>query len=340
MKSREKLEEFLKEIERELGGLPKDLHVTRMCCALVAVSYGKIVKAEKPRLKYCPLRVSDKLYKFKNFDQEEVCEAIRLKISRFGYFTPNRELSRESIEVPYGASEMMKCALEKKAIDAAVIVCEGAGTVVTSSPTLVQGIGARMTGVFYTTPIPEIIRRIEDVGGYVVFREAARIDQIEGVRKAIELGYKKIAVTVNGYLGEALSEFRRLEESNDLSVTILVVCTTGIGKERAEEIAEYADLAWSCASLHMREVVGRKAKIQIATKIPVYVLSEKGIDFLSSYSDENLRRFMGGGKKYLISGAHHFMKNYRRIKMGNFDTYFGEVDGLPLRVEDEPAPLI
>jgi len=339
MKSREKLEEFLKEIERELGGLPRDLHVTRMCCALVAVSHGKIIKAEEPRLKYCPLRVSDKLYKFKNFDQKEVCEAIRLKISRFGYFTPNRELCRESVEVPYGASEMMMYALKRKAIDAAVIVCEGAGSVVTSNPRLVQGIGARMTGVFYTSPIPEVIRRIEEMGGYVVSRETARIDQIEGVRRAIELGYRDIAVTVNGYLGEDLSELRRLEEGNNVSVTSLIVCTTGVEKERAEEIAKYADLAWSCASLYMREVVGREAKIQVATRIPVYVLSEKGIDFLSSYSAESLRGFMVEGKKYLVSGNHLLMKSYRKIKMGDFETYFGEVKELPLRVKDEPTPL-
>jgi hypothetical protein len=33
------------------------------------------------------------------------------------------------------------------------------------------------------------------------------------------------------------------------------------------------------------------------------------------------------------------MKSYRRIKVGDFETYFGEVDELPLRVRDEPTPL-
>jgi putative methanogenesis marker protein 8 len=339
MGSREKLREFLEGIERELGGLPKDLHVTRMCCALVAVSQGKVIKVEEPRLKYCPLRVNDKLYGFKRFDREEVCRAILLKISKFGYFTPNRELCREGIEVPYGASEMMKYALEKKAIDAAVTVCEGAGTIVTSNPKLVQGVGARMTGVFYTTPIPEVIRRVEEAGGHVVFRETARIDQIEGVKKAVELGYRRIAVTVSGYLGEELSELRRLE-GKEVSITALIVCTTGMDEERAEEVARYADLVWSCASLYAREVVGREARIQVATKIPVYILSEKGVDFLSSYSSEDLGRFVERGKKYLISGNRRLMKNWRRIKMGDFDTYLGEVDELPVRVEEEPAPLI
>jgi hypothetical protein len=96
--------------------------------------------------------------------------------------------------------------------------------------------------------------------------KVAKIDQIEGLRRAIELGYKKIAVTINGYAGEDLSEVKRLED--DVSITSLVVCTSGIEKERAEEITSYADLAWSCASLYMREIVGRKARIQVATKIP------------------------------------------------------------------------
>ena len=57
----------------------------------------------------------------------------------------------------------------------------------------------------------------------------------------------------------------------------------------------------------------------------------KEIDFLSSYSGENLRRFVGG-KNYL-----------RKIteENGDFDTYFCEVDELPVRVEDElPSHLI
>jgi hypothetical protein len=34
------------------------------------------------------------------------------------------------------------------------------------------------------------------------------------------------------------------------------------------------------------------------------------------------------------------MKNPIKMKMGNFYTYLGEVGKLPLRVEDEPNPLI
>jgi hypothetical protein len=47
MRGKVKVEEFLKEIEKELRELPKDLHVTRMCCSLIAISEGKIIKAEE-----------------------------------------------------------------------------------------------------------------------------------------------------------------------------------------------------------------------------------------------------------------------------------------------------
>ncbi len=41
---------------------------------------------------------------------------------------------------------MISFALRKKAIDAAVVVCEGAGTIITNKPEVVQGIGARSRG--------------------------------------------------------------------------------------------------------------------------------------------------------------------------------------------------
>jgi len=63
---------------------------------------------------------------------------------------------------------MMMYALKKGGIDAAVTVCDGAGTVISDSPSLIQGIGARMNGLFYTTPIPEVIQRIKGQKGFVV----------------------------------------------------------------------------------------------------------------------------------------------------------------------------
>jgi len=51
-------------------------------------------------------------------------------------------------------------AMRKNVIDSAVLVCDGAGTVIVNRPEIVQGIGARMNGLFYTTPIKNMIVRL------------------------------------------------------------------------------------------------------------------------------------------------------------------------------------
>jgi putative methanogenesis marker protein 8 len=340
MKGEIRLEQFLKEIEKEKGMLPKDLHITRMCCALVAVSNGKVIKVTEPGLKYCPLASS--LYKLFETSslKEEIAGAVMANISDFGFFTNRRELCRKSVAIPYGASEMMMYALEKGGIDASVIVCDGAGTVITSNPSLVQGVGARMNGIFYTSAIEEVTREIGERGGHVLYPKTAKIDQISGLKKAIELMYRKIAVTINGFAGEGLSSIKEIEEKTDASITSLVICTTGVTKSRAEEIEKYADIVWSCASIQIREIVGKEALVQIGVKIPVYVLTQKGIDFVSKYSSKEFKENIEIGKKYLISGDHRMVINPRRIKMGDFETYIGEVIDLPVRVEDEPKPLV
>jgi putative methanogenesis marker protein 8 len=121
-------------------------------------------------------------------------------------------------------------AMKERIIDSAVVVCDGAGTVVVDKPEIVQGIGARMNGLFYTSPIGNIIKRLKETGADVVFPDA-KINQTEGIIKAAELGYKKIAVTVNACMDDNLSEIRKIERDRNISVVLLVICTTGITKK-------------------------------------------------------------------------------------------------------------
>jgi putative methanogenesis marker protein 8 len=272
--------------------------------------------------------------------KEGISRALRSKITQFGHFTKKRELLRNDIAIPFGASEMIMYGLQRKGIEAAVTVCDGAGTIITAEPSLVQGIGARMNGLFYTSPVKEVIRRIGENHGFILCPRTAAIDQISGIKKAVELGYRKVAVTINGFAGEDLHKVREVERQTNSFVTILVVCTTGVERERAEEIGEYADLVWSCASLHVRDVVGKRATLQIAVKIPVFVLTRRGIDFVSYYSSPEFGKSIEEGKRYIIMG--HLKSNVhnpKKIRMDNFDTYLGEIDQLPSRVEDEPRPL-
>jgi len=77
----------------------------------------------------------------------------------------------------------MMTGLKRGLIDSTVTVCDGAGTVITDNPELVQGMGALMSGLIETEPIEEIIEGIESRGGIVLDKEKAGIDQVSGLRK-------------------------------------------------------------------------------------------------------------------------------------------------------------
>ena len=318
----------------------KDLHIIRFYSSYVAISEGKVISITEPYMSYCPLVES--LYRnigrFNHHQdvKDTIMKAVEEKIHKFGHFTKNRELIRNDIAVPYGASEMLMYAMRKKIIDAAVIVCEGAGTVIVNKPEVIQGIGARMNGVFFTTPIGKIISELEKYGCHVVFSRAA-INQIEGVKKAVSLGYKRIAVTINASMEESksLSVLREIEGSRDVLVTSLAVCATGINEEKIKELSEYADLVWSCASSELREIIACRAIVQISKKIPVFVLTKKGLEFLSGYSsNKKFIRNLILDKQYIISND----REGKSIKMGRFNVYITE-SSLPVRDEKEPKLL-
>jgi putative methanogenesis marker protein 8 len=331
----EPVERILKDIDKDKL-VYDDLHILRFYSSLVVVSGGKVVEVFEPSLKYCPL--ANSLYKdFRTLDttdplvfKKTVCKAIEEKISQFGFFKENRKIYQSEISIPYGASEMLMYALRKRQIEAAVTVCDGAGTVVSSSPEIVQGIGARMNGLFFTTPFRAVVERLERNNCMVV--PGGRIDQIQGVKMAIRLGYKNIAVTINGYLGANLNEIREIEKSCNVSIVILVVCTTGIGKRRIREIKRYADLVWSCGSNNIRSIVGQKAILQMSCVIPVFVLSLKGMYFACSYFSGCEKMQIDTGKKYIIS---HTPLD-KEITVGNFNAYLCETK-LPVRSDNEPC---
>jgi putative methanogenesis marker protein 8 len=312
-----------------------DLHITRNFSSFVAISDGKVIDMTDPWMKHCPLH--NMLYeKLDSADLAEIKAGIRNaveeKITKFGSFTGKRELQREDIAIPYGASEMMMYAIDRSAIDATVTACDGAGTVIADTPVLVQGIGARMNGLFYTTPIKEVIEKIESQNGIVVFPETADINQIKGLKRAAQEGYRNIAVTINGFTEEDISRVREIEAKYSMTAVCLIVCTTGVSQERADHIARYADLVWSCASDKVRETVGKTSILQITLGIPVFVLTQKGLAFVSSYSSNPaILQNLAPSKQYLIAGN---VKG-TPITMGTFSTYLSEAK-LPVRSQREP----
>ena len=330
-------------IYRILKNISKDkiannnLHIVRFYSSFVTVSGGKVIKVSDPKLKYCPL--ANSLYKnFRILDTEDrrafknsVRDAIEEKISQFGFFTEDREIYQNDISIPYGASEILMYALRKRQIEAAVTVCDGAGTVISSNPEIIQGIGARMNGLFFTTSFPSLVKRLEENNCVVI--PGGKIDQIEGIKRAIQLGYRNIAVTVNGYSGENLSEIRELERMHDLSIKIMVVCTTGTGKNRILEIKKYADLVWSCGSEDIRNIIGKEAVLQMSIIIPVFVLTRKGINLVRSYlSSTKMILEFDNERQYIVS---HIPQGHA-IVAGNFNAYLCETT-LPLRSIKEPC---
>ena len=237
--------------------------------ARVLVENGKVAVLTDPAVCSCPYVKA--VYKIDKIDREAVKRIVEQKIRDYGYFTPNRCLKSDLI-VPFGSSEMISSVMGDL-IDCAVVVCDGAGSVITWNPELVQGIGARMNGLIRTSPIKEVIERIKKEGGDVL--EDPRIDQVEAVKKAVKMGFKRIAVTVIGLHARSIAELREVERKNGISLCIFSTCNTLV-KEEDLKYLELADVVCASASKIIIERIGPKALIQLGISIPVFILTEKG----------------------------------------------------------------
>jgi putative methanogenesis marker protein 8 len=198
-----------------------------------------------------------------------------------------------------------------------------------------------MNGLFYTTPIPDIMTNLQNHNSIVLSPADAKMDQAEGVMRAAQSGYRRVAVTVRGDEEDAFHRIREIEKNKNIEVIILAVCNTGISEKQAEIIKNYGDLAWACASKYIRDIAGPSALLQIGMKIPVFVLTGNGLDFITSYSDdaalkEKLKNIKN--KHYITSGK--FKNEAIKMRMGKFSVYLYETEELPVSTSDEPEPLI
>ena len=242
--------------------------------ARVVIENGKVIEVSDPEITRCPL--FEKARGIKEITPEKIRENMEFRIKTYGLFTPDRLLDDFEDFVGFGASETMMSGLQHGIIDASVSVCDGAGTVITNNPSLVQGMGARMSGLVETAPIPETIRKIKDRNGIVLDEKTAAIDSLAGAEKAVELGYKKIAVTTAD--AKTAAEIRNLEKSNpNVQFIIIGVHTTGLSREAAKIMAENADIITLCASRCLREV---KPLLQVGTSVPLIALTQPGRELL------------------------------------------------------------
>lgn len=244
--------------------------------AKVYIENGKIKKIEEPKLKYCPL--FNKKKNIKTIDKESIKNNIEERIKNFGLFTKNRILDEEEDVIHFGVSEILSTSLKNNLIDTTITVCDGAGTVITSNPALVQSIGGHLSGLIQTEPIPEIIENIENKNGFVIDKKYASINQLQGVKDAIKYGYQRIAVTVSSikdiikirsFEKEHYSEFQK----RNIIIILLAVHTSEMSKQDAMILSQNVDIATACASKNIREL---KPLFQVGVSIPLFAFSNIG----------------------------------------------------------------
>jgi len=263
-------------------------HEIYCCGSRVQISHSGVEVLTEPCVEYCPLH--DAPYGTKRIDKEAVRKSVESKVSTVGFCCGERAFRSEPV-VAYGASEMMQVWLRKKLIDCAVVVSEGAGTVLTSNGELVQSIGARLTGIVKTSPIDEIIQHIKASDGVVLDEVTARIDQLEGVKRAFDLGFRHVAVSVASFQSKTISDIRKLKTRPDQDILVFSVCNTRARREDIKHIAK-ADIACASASKLLRTIIGKKALMQVGVTIPVYALTEKGKKLILAYLEESKDRLV------------------------------------------------
>ena len=240
----------------------------------VTIKDGKVIDVTEPEVEYCPL--FDHHRGIKKLTREVIGENIQFRIDDFGLCTANRQLRMKDF-LSVGISEIMCTLLEKQEIDCVVMVLEGCGTVIVNEPELVQGIGGRVSGLVKTSPIPELIPEIGDKN--VLNPKTAEIDQIEGIKLAIENGYKNIAVTI-ALANDALKINELKMEYPDINIYVFVVHTSKRSAEDAKILFDSCDVATACASKHIREIGDKESLKTVGQSIPIYAKTENGKRFL------------------------------------------------------------
>lgn len=277
-------------------------HEFYCCGARVLLRGGEVKVLSEPRVAYCPLIES--LYGIHEVNLEAVKRIIEMKVRDFGFCCERRSFD-PSLIVPYGSSEIISTCMADGLIECGITVCEGAGTVITANPSLVQEIGARLTGIIRTSPIKSVIEYIKSRGGIILDEGSARISQEDGVLRAAEAGYRRIAVTIAGFNSRSIEGIRRIEKEKGLEVAIFSVCNTCVSREDAEIIASGADIVCASASQIIREVVGSRALMQLGITIPVFALTKLGKKLILSYLnrfEDKVVVFRTTSLPYLIEG--------------------------------------
>ena len=246
----------------------------------IKIKDGKVIEVSEPEVEYCPL--FDHHRGIKKLTPEVIAENIQFRIDDFGMCTPNRQLKMKDY-LNFGISEIMSTLLDENMIDCVVMVLEGCGTLIVNEPELVQGIGGRVSGLVKTSPIPELIAKFDEE--LIVNPKIAEINQIKGIKLAIEHGFKNIAVTVA--LAEDAEKIKQLQNENpDINIYVFVVHTSKLSAHDAKALFDVCDVATGCASKNMREIGEAESVKIVGQSIPIFARTEMGKKFLEIRLDK------------------------------------------------------
>ena len=240
----------------------------------ITIKDGKVVDVTEPQVEYCPL--FDHHRGITKLTKEVIAENIQFRIDDFGMCTADRQLRMKDF-LSFGISEIMCTLLDENVIDAVVMVLEGCGTLIVTEPELVQGIGGRVSGLVKTSPIPELCEKIGEEN--IVNCQTAEINQIEGIKLAIDKGFKNIAVTI-ALASDALKINELKKEYPDINIYVFVVHTSKKSEEDARILFDSCDVATGCSSKYMREIGYSESIKTVGQSIPIFAKTENGKKFL------------------------------------------------------------
>ena len=242
--------------------------------AKVVIRDGKVIEVGEPKINYCPL--FDKNRGIKEITPEEIRKNIEFRIQDFGMCTPERTLRMKDF-MSFGVSETLSTLLDENIIDCAVIVSDGCGTIILTDPEFVQGMAGRISAFIKTSPITKVIDAIGPEN--VLNPETAEINQIDGTLKAIDKGYKNIAVSIVS--PEDAKKLRDIEKKNEnITIYIFAAHVTEMSEDDANALFDNADIITSCASKYVNKIGQDREVFSAGASIPIYGATEAGEQFL------------------------------------------------------------
>ena len=237
----------------------------------VVIENGEVTEVGSSEMKYCPMFHA--MHGVEELNEEFIRKNINFRIEDFGMCTPNRVIEMDDA-VTVGISEILKTNIEKGNIDCVVGACDGAGTLLMTNPRVVQGVGGRVSGLISTTPIDEVIENLEEKDCVILNPQTAELNQLEGLKLALDKGYKNIAITI--LPSPMVEEIRNYPVDDDVNVYIFVAHRTGVEPQEVKMLFDNADIVTACASKAISEYADKYEPYYYGVKVPIFCASEDG----------------------------------------------------------------